>query len=208
MPKDALGWIVGAVIVVFGIIGLAIRNVATRRTESVVERAWDWLRARFWQAIDVFRQRQTPATEPAINIGFMQGGAVIAQQVDIDLRADVPINIQLGSQIPQIFLWFVIVNRSPLDLEFDRLMFTLWVAQPLIYRGLILTRGTIPHSERRESFYYESHLDTAQVAEIRRLTTDKGYLEGVRIDLTAYFQTREGWIEVNRNLQRSKVPVG
>jgi hypothetical protein len=208
MPKNAVGLIVAGVLLVLGIIGVAIRNVAARHTESVVERAWDWLRIRFWQAIAVFRQRPVPATEPAINIGFMPGGGVIASQVDIDLQSDVPMNIQLGSQIPQIFLYFVIVNRSPLDLEFDRMMFNLWVAQPVIYQGLILTRGPIPHGERREGIHYESHLDPSQVAEIRRLTTDKGILEGVRIDLTAYFQTRQGWIEVRKNLQRSKVPVG
>jgi hypothetical protein len=203
-----LDWIVALVIaVVAGLIVAAILFGLGKVWPPVY--VWlRWLRDRFWQAITMFRQRPALPTEPAMNIGFMQGGAVIAKQVDIDLRADVPINIQLGAQIPQIFLWFVIVNRSPVDLEFDRMIFTLWVAQPLIYRGLILTRGTIPHSERRESIYYESHLDTAQVAEIRRLTTQKGYLEGVRIDVTAYFQTREGWIEVNRNLQRSTVPVG
>lgn len=208
MPKTAVGWVIGGVIIVLGIVALAIRNVATRHAESVVEQAWNWLRAGFWQAIAVFRQRSAPAAEPAINIDFMQGGAAIANQVDIDLQADVPITIQLQSQIPQIFLYFVVVNRSPLDLQFDRLMFTLWVNQPLIYRGLILTRGSIPHSERREGIHYESHLDSTQVAEIRRLTTDKGFLEGVRIDVTAYFQAREGWIEVRRNLMRSKVPVG
>jgi hypothetical protein len=38
--------------------------------------------------------------------------------------------------------------------------------------------------------------------------TQQGFLEAVRLDVTAYFQAREGWIEVSRNLQRSKVPVG
>jgi hypothetical protein len=167
-----------------------------------------WLRDRFWQAITVFRQRPTPASDPPVNIGFMDGGRAIANLVDIDLRSDVPISIQLHAQIPQIFLWFLIVNRSPVDLQFDRMIFTLSAMQPLIYQASILTRQPFPRGERRETIYFSGHLDAAQVAEITRVMTQQGFLEAVRLDVTAYFQAREGWIEVSRNLQRSKVPVG
>jgi len=170
-----------------------------------------WLRMvrhRIWQAITVFRQRPTAPSEPSINIDFMEGGRAIANQIDIDLRSDAPISIQLHAPIPQLFLWFLIVNRSPLDLQFDRMIFTLWINQPVIFQASILTRQPFSRGERRESVYFSGHLDTTQVAEITRLMTPQGFLEVVRLDVTVYFQAREGWIEVTRNIQRTKVPVG
>jgi len=167
-----------------------------------------WLRDRFWQAITVFRQRPTPASDPPLNIGLMENGRVIAGQVDIDLRSDSPISIQLHAQIPQILIWFSMVNRRPMDLQFDRMIFTLWVNQPLIYQASILTRQPFSRGERKETIYFAGHLDAAQVAEIMRLTTPQGFLEVVRLDVTAYFQARDGWIELTKNIQRTKVPVG
>ena len=138
----------------------------------------------------------------------MENGRVIAGQVDIDLRSDSPISIQLHAQIPQILIWFSMVNRRPMDLQFDRMIFTLWVNQPLIYQASILTRQPFSRGERKETIYFAGHLDAAQVAEIMRLTTPQGFLEVVRLDVTAYFQARDGWIELTKNIQRTKVPVG
>ncbi len=96
-----------------------------------------------WQAINVFRRSVPP---PTVNIGFVEGGRIVASQIDIDLRADAAINIQLHTPIPQVLLWSEMVNRSPVDLQFDRMMFTLWVNQPAIY-GSILRR--MPLASRR-----------------------------------------------------------
>ena len=138
----------------------------------------------------------------------MENGRVIAAQIDIDLRSESPVSIQLRTQVPQILLWFSMVNRSPLDLQFDRMILTLWVNQPLIYQAAILSRQPLLRGERKETIYFAGHFGSSQAAEITRLTTPQGFLDVVRLDLTAFFQARDGWIEVTRNIQRTKVPVG
>lgn len=202
-----MDWIVALEItVVGGLIVAAILFVLGKLWPALFVPLRKWLN-RIWQAITMFRQRPTAAPDP-INIDFMENGRVIAGQVDIDLRSESPISIQLHAQIPQVLLWFSMVNRSPMDLQFDRMIFTLWVNQPLIYQASILTRQPLLRGERKETVYFAGHLDAAQVAEITRLTTPQGFLEVVRLDVTAFFQTREGWIEVTRTIQRTKVSVG
>jgi hypothetical protein len=190
---------------VYGLVATAFTAALVGWLTGFFNKAPHWIR----QAVGMLRRFFRPATqEPPTNFGFMEGAAAIAQQVDIDLRGDAAVTFQLNTQIPQLFLWFEVANRSPVDLQLDRMLLDVSINAPLLSRGAILDRRPVPRGTRVSNVYFSTMLTTSQVGEIRRLMTVQGNLEGMQIGVTAYFQAREGWVEVSKHVTRSKVAVG
>jgi hypothetical protein len=190
---------------VYYVVGAAFTAAVVGWLTGLFGRAPSWMR----QAIGMFRRWVSrPPQEPPPSIDFMPGGGAIAHQVDIDLRGDAAVTFQMTSQIPQLFLWFEVANRSPVDLQLDRMLLEVWINTPLIYGGPILNRVPLPSGKKLGNVYFAAMLSAGQVAEIRRMTTPQGYIDGVQVRVTAYFQAREGWIEVSKQITRSKVLVG
>src|SRR5579871_6064993 len=71
------------------------------------------------------------------------------EEVVVDLRRECPIKVYQCAHIPGIDLAFSIDNRSHVDLTLDRLLFELWVGQPVLHSA-ILKRYPIAKHQRRD----------------------------------------------------------
>jgi len=130
----------------------------------------------------------------------------IASQVEIDLRRTNPIDINLGTEIPTLALYFRISNLSLVNLVLDRLLVDLWVGQPTLQAAL-LARRDIPKRSSTEDVWFRRQLTVPQQRQI--LDRAKGHVPSVRVtvDVEAYFESKIGWILVEKRLEHGDVPV-
>ncbi len=162
---------------------------------------------RGWLVVRSLRVRLAERLSQRTRLRFVPSGTGIEQQIDVDLRPQSPVNIEFSTEIPQISLWFNITNRSGLDLIFDRMLIEFWVGQPTIYSGSILRRFSLPAGGTEKDVYFPAHLAPPQQEQIRRRANDKGLVDEVSINLTAYFQSERGWFEVRRHINYRDVLV-
>jgi hypothetical protein len=107
-----------------------------------------------------------------------------------------------------MFVYFTITNRSSIDLQFDRMLFDVSINEPLLHKSAILDRMPLARGARSEALHFACFLNPAQVDTIKRRVTAQGELNGFQVNVTAYFQASEGWIEVHKLINRSRVSVG
>lgn len=79
---------------------------------------------------------------PGWFVGFVYRSDRIAKLIDINLRSNGPIILNLNADVPEISLYFHINNRSPFALTLDRLIIKLWIGQPVL-EGFMLRRYAI-----------------------------------------------------------------
>jgi len=162
---------------------------------------------RGWLEVRSLRTRLAEQLSRRTRLRFVPPGSGVEQQIDVDLRPQSPINIEFSTEIPQVSLWFNISNRSSLDLVFDRMLIEIWVGQPTIYSGSILRRFALPAGETEKDVYFPAHLAPPQQEQIKRRANEKGLIDEVSINLTAYFQSERGWFEVRRHIDYRDVLV-
>jgi hypothetical protein len=116
----------------------------------------------------------------------------IASRVEIDLRSANPIDISFGTEIPRLSLSFRISNMSLFDLVLDRLLIDLWVGQPTL-RGAILERHKVLKRASTDNVYFTNQLTVPQPVP-------------VTINVTAYFDSKIGAVDVQTRFERTEVP--
>lgn len=129
----------------------------------------------------------------------------IASQVELDLRRTNPIDICFGTDIPCISIYFRISNMSPVDLVLDRLLIELWVGQPT-FRRAILQRYDVPKRNSRQDVYFSEQLTIPQQEQIKKHVDGKLVSEPITLYLKAYFESKVGFICVEKNLEHRDVP--
>jgi len=129
----------------------------------------------------------------------------IASQVELDLRRTNPIDICFGTDIPRISIYFRISNMSPVNLILDRLLIEFWVGQPT-FRRAILQRYDVPKRSSREDVYFSEQLTIPQQEQIKKHVDGKLVSEPITLYLRAYFESKVGFICVEKNLEHRDVP--
>ena len=124
----------------------------------------------------------------------------IASQVEIDLRSINPIDINFGTEIPSLNLYFRISNLSLVNLFLDRLLIDLWVGQPT-FQGAILERYDIPKRSSREDVNFRHQLTLPQQEQIRRCVKDDLLSLAVTINVKEYFESKRGFIPVETKFE-------
>lgn len=129
----------------------------------------------------------------------------ISSQVELDLRRTNPIDICFGTDIPRISIYFRISNMSPVNLILDRLLIELWVGQPT-FRRAILQRYDVPKRTSREDVYFSEQLTIPQQEQIRKHVNGQLISEPITIRLKAYFESKVGFVSVEKILEHRDVP--
>jgi len=130
----------------------------------------------------------------------------IARQVEIDLRSTNPIDISFGTEIPRLSLCSRVSNLSLFNLVLDRLLIDLWVGQP-IFQGAILERFDIPKRKSRDDIYFRYELTLPQQEQIRKRIKDKVISVPITLNVKAYFESKIGFIPVDKRFEQRDVPV-
>lgn len=129
----------------------------------------------------------------------------IASQVELDLRRTNPIDICFGTDIPRISIYFRISNMSPVNLVLDRLLIELWVGQPT-FRRAILQRYDVPKRRSRDDIYFSEQLTIPQQEQIKKHVDGKLISEPITMNVKAYFESKVGFICVEKTLEHRDVP--
>jgi len=129
----------------------------------------------------------------------------VATLIDIDLRSNSPIIINLTTDIPGISLWFHIYNKSPFDLTLDRLLIDFSVGQPTL-KGAILKRHLISKGESIDKIYFSCALTTQQQNHIKRQCNGQLLSNSISLTITAYLESKVGMICLDKRIDRSDVP--
>ncbi|HZG52740.1 MAG TPA: hypothetical protein VEZ40_11445 [Pyrinomonadaceae bacterium] len=138
---------------------------------------------------------------PSFMLSRLLSPKKVAQQVRVNLRGVNPIRLDLNAVNPQIALWFEITNLSNLKLTLDRLLIDVWFSQP-IFKDYILERYEVPPREIITDIYYWQNLTNAQKQQIKLCQSNHGR---IYINLTAYFDSKIGRVEVNSKIERTNV---
>lgn len=126
-------------------------------------------------------------------------------QVVVDLRRQRPVDISFGRTVPRIEVAFRIDNRSHVDLVLERLVFDLWVGQPIL-NGVVWQRHEVPKHQDREDVFFWAPLIPSQVEQVRQQVKN-GMIEETNLEVTAYFESRIGLVTVEgRRLRQTQVP--
>lgn len=129
----------------------------------------------------------------------------IASRVEIELRSANPIDISFGTEIPRLSLSFRISNMSLFDLVLDRLLIDLWVGQPTL-RGAILERHKVPKRASTDNVYFTNQLTAPQQEQIKTHRNGQILSVPVTMNVTAYFDSKIGAVDVQTRFERTEVP--
>ena len=120
-------------------------------------------------------------------------------KIDIDLRAENPIDINTAKMVPSIALWFEVVNRSSLNLTLEKVLLEVWLGQPT-FAGAILQSIVVPRAERVKDIRFWQDLSSAQVEQYEWFK--KTNQMEITIYLKAYFVSKIGTIVLEKPIKR------
>lgn len=138
-------------------------------------------------------------------VGFIYRSDKVAKLIDIDLRSNVPIILNLNTDVPYISLYFFINNRSPFELTLDRLLIKLWIGQPVL-DGFILRRYVVSKGNYRNDICFSSFLTTLQREVFKNHCDSQLMTSQISLEVTAYLESKIGLVCVEKHIDRSDVP--
>jgi hypothetical protein len=127
----------------------------------------------------------------------------LAKLVEIDLHPNVSVDISYGGAIPRVDMCFRIDNRSSAPLVLDRLVFDLWVGQPIL-RGAVLARYDIPKWDKVHIPFWDQITPSQQKFVASQV--HNGFFDEVVLSFEAWFDSKIGRIHVQDRITRRKVP--
>lgn len=182
-----LGWVIGIIGVplLLAIIAAIIWDNVLRR---IFKAFWRWLVSiPGW-----LKQRFGPVP-------------VDDNEIDIRLREKNPVVIRFSTELPDLSVWFNLSSKSQLDLVLDRMLIEVWITQPTVVNGWILTRPTIPRmGELIEQVYYVTLLDETQQDQVRHRGKWNDQQNDFRVDEVTVnvkawlWSKRSGWFTTSR----------
>jgi len=135
----------------------------------------------------------------------------LATKIDIELTRHSPASVQQSANVavafPELILSFEILNRSPIDIELERMLIDVWIG-PMILRGAILKRQMVKHGQRSDSgeVYFWTPLTTNQM-EVVKVSREGNLLPAIQVKVLAYFDTKLGRVKVGKDIHHEGVPV-
>lgn len=128
----------------------------------------------------------------------------VASQIKIKMRSENPFSITIGSSVPNIDLYFEVVNLSNFDLQLDRLLIDLWFGQPTLI-GAILRPTVIPAKSADKILRWQSFLSTQQIQQIEPYLSESPPGGNIELSIIAYFESKIGDIELSERYSRRKI---
>jgi hypothetical protein len=128
----------------------------------------------------------------------------ISKQIEICLRENNPISIEIITGIPRINIYFKITNLSNLFLTLDRVLLDIWFGQPTL-EGSILRRKLIKPRSIEKEIAFHSVLTQSQKERIDSWITQKDFRGSISISMQAYFESKIGYIEHEERIERSSM---
>lgn len=142
---------------------------------------------------------------PGWFVGFVYRSDRIAKLIDINLRSNGPIILNLNADVPEISLYFHINNRSPFTLTLDRLIIKLWIGQPVL-EGFMLRRYAISKGNFRDDIYFSFFLSQLQKEVLKKHCDGQLMSSQISLEVTAYLESKIGLVCVEKRIDRSEVP--
>jgi len=99
----------------------------------------------------------------------------VKKDFEVDLRSEAPVDLTFSGAVPDLDVWLRCTNKSAVPVVVDRVLFKIWVGQPII-DGAILQRTTVGPKENRK-LYFHSILSNAQQAAIKKHVKEEGLLD-------------------------------
>ena len=128
----------------------------------------------------------------------------IAPQIEIQLQGESPISINFTGAIPQVDLYFEMINHSYLSLTSNRMLIDVWFDQPT-FQGAILKRYSIQVMKTTKNIRYTHYLSEAQKRYIEKFQSNTSSSGQIHIYITAYFESNSGLVEVQRTIERNRI---
>ncbi|OGT29766.1 MAG: hypothetical protein A2W28_09545 [Gammaproteobacteria bacterium RBG_16_51_14] len=141
---------------------------------------------------------------PGLLLRIFYSPRKVAGEIRIALRGEIPINLSLTMDVPQIDIYLEVTNLSNLKLELDRMLLDLWFGQPVL-QGFILEHYKIPPRSSDTQIFYRSDLTSKQIEQIRPYLTASPPSGNISLSIIACFSSKIGTIEVNQRFERRKV---
>ena len=141
---------------------------------------------------------------PAFLMSLIFPPKKVSRQIEIRLRGENPISLARGTEVPCIDLYFEITNHSYLTLVLERMLIDVWFGQPT-FQGAVLRRCIVPARNTMKDVSYKQSLTTAQQKQIEQFSNTSVVHGQIQIYLTAYFESKAGIIEIQGNIERSKI---
>jgi hypothetical protein len=147
-----------------------------------------------WELLTSFLLEIALKVLPSFIVRRLLPKHVLISELEIDFKTK-PV-LELNRPVPLMRLWFVVDNRSRIDVVLDRALLEVWVGQPLLH-GAILRRTTVESREKSDDLAFEAEMTHEQVAEIQHhLANPPQTRPKLKVHIQAYFETKIGWVEV------------
>lgn len=127
---------------------------------------------------------------------------VLAQEVQIALRPNIPIEVQFGTSVPYLGVCLRITNSSLAGVKLDRLVYEVWFGQPTVNGQHVEPRNIARRSF--EDILLRDNVNGDQRQQIRSQANGQ-VIELVTINVMAYFESRSGPFEVRERIEHRDV---
>lgn len=141
---------------------------------------------------------------PSFLLRWLFHQSKIGKEIGIDLHGEKPIQPRLTSTPRIITLFFDITNHSHFDVVLNSMTFDLWFGQPTLV-GYYLKRVMIKARSTKKEIYFWTDLTTGQAAQIDDFIRNPSSRGTISFDVTAYFESRAGPLEVKQRIERHEI---
>lgn len=148
-------------------------------------------------------------SEPVVAVVDEDVTAALPQivPVEVRLRCDYAVVVDLNSTVPNVSLWFEVISHLDIDATLERIVFQLWAGQPVL-SGTMDHRHAISRHSTYSSVHFHGQLTAGAVEQIRREMAKRAPRGKYTVYGTGYFASTSGPFEVQlRNQERDIPPV-
>ncbi|MGI8551316.1 MAG: hypothetical protein ACR2PL_11110 [Dehalococcoidia bacterium] len=127
---------------------------------------------------------------------------VLAQEVRIGLRPNIPVEVQFGTTVPYLGICLRLTNLSLANVKLDRLVYDVWFGQPTVKASHVEPCKIAWRSS--EDILLRENLNADQRQQIQSQAKGE-VIELVTINMTAYFESKGGPFEVRERIEHRDI---
>lgn len=133
------------------------------------------------------------------------GVSAVKPRVDVRLRCDGPVQVDLHSTVPNVSIWFEVISHLNEDATLEKIAFQLWAGQPVL-TATMDHRHNIPNHSTVSNVYFSGELTPGAVERIRQEMVKRAPRGKYMVQGTAYFTSASGRFEVYLIRQERDIP--
>jgi hypothetical protein len=151
------------------------------------------------------RRWQRPSPASADVAEGIAAASPLKPPVEVRLRGENPIVVDLNSTVPNVSIWFEVISHHAVDAMLDKIVLQLWAGQPVL-SGTMDHRYPIPRHSTVGTIYFSGELTPGAVERIRQEMAKQGPRGRYTVHGTAYFSSDSGHFEVQLLRQEREIP--